>query len=163
MKENVDLTKIMLDWSTVFLRLSMRDFVQYSRSNGLSLPQMNVLMHLYYRGPLEVTHFVELLQISPPAASQLIERLVHANLVVRTESPTDRRIRMVNLTDTGRKIIEESISARQRWLEGLMTSLTDQQKQSIGESLKTLTENAQNLDPNLKQTKSNPAAETPDQ
>lgn len=152
MKDEVDLTKILLDWSAMFMRLSMRDFVQYSRTHGLSLAQLNVLMHLYYHGPLEVTQFVELLQISPPAASQLVERLVLSNLVLRTESSTDRRIRMVSLTDNGRKIVEESVSVRQRWLESLMTSLTDQQKQTIAETLKTLTENAQELDISLRDT-----------
>jgi DNA-binding MarR family transcriptional regulator len=150
MKDEADLTKILLDWSAMFMRLSMRDFVQYSRSHGLSLAQLNVLMHVYYRGPLEVTQFVELLQISPPAASQLIERLVQSNLVLRTETLNDRRIRMVSLTETGRKIVEESISTRQHWLEGLMTSLTDQQKLAIADTLKTLTETAQRQDPGVR-------------
>ena len=136
MKDEADLTKILLDWSAMFMRLSMRDFIQYSRSHGLSLAQLNVLMHIYYRGPLEVTQFVELLQISPPAASQLIERLVQSNLVVRTETLNDRRIRMVSLTETGRKIVEESISTRQHWLESLLTSLSDQQKLAIADTLK---------------------------
>ena len=152
MNDEPELTKILLDWSGMFMRLSMRDFVQYSRTHGLSLAQMNVLMHLYYRGPLEVTQFVELLQISPPAASQLVERLVISNFVLRTESPNDRRIRMVSLTETGRKMVEESVSTREQWLESLMTSLTDQQKRAIADMLKTLTENAQQLDPSLKQT-----------
>ena len=134
MRNEVDLTKILLDWSAMFMRLSMRDFVQYSRTNGLSLAQMNVLMHLYYRGPLGVTKFVELLQISPPAASQLVERLVHSSLVLRTESPNDRRIRMVNLTEAGRKIVEESVSARQHWLESLMTSLPEEKKRAIADT-----------------------------
>ena len=51
MKDEADLTKILLDWSAMFMRLSMRDFVQYSRSHGLSLAQLNVLMHIYLPGP----------------------------------------------------------------------------------------------------------------
>ena len=149
MKDDADLTKILLDWSAMFMRKSMQDFVQYSRSHGLSLAQLNVLILVYYRGPLEVTQFVELLQISPPAASQIIERLVNSNLVMRTESPTDRRIRLVSLTETGRSIVEESVSTRQQWLEGLMTSLNDQQKRVVAETLKTLTENALAQDASL--------------
>ena len=149
MKDDADLTKILLDWSAMFMRKSMQDFVQYSRSHGLSLAQLNVLILVYYRGPLEVTQFVELLQISPPAASQIIERLVNSNLVMRTESPIDRRIRLVSLTETGRSIVEESVSTRQQWLEGLMTSLNDQQKQAVAETLKTLTENALAQDASL--------------
>lgn len=149
MKDDADLTKILLDWSAMFMRRSMQDFVQYSRSHGLSLAQLNVLILVYYRGPLEVTQFVELLQISPPAASQIIERLVNSKMVMRTESPNDRRIRLVSLTETGRSIVEESVSTRQQWLEGLMTSLNDQQKRAVAETLKTLTENALAQDANL--------------
>jgi hypothetical protein len=45
--ETPDLTKILLDWSSTFVRLSLHDFNRFARNAGLSLAQMNVLMHLY--------------------------------------------------------------------------------------------------------------------
>ncbi len=131
-----------LDWSTVFLRMSMHDFNRYARGAGFSFVQMNVLMHLYYRGPREVMAFGELLQVSPAGASQMIERLVQQGLVRRCESPDDRRVRLVHLTERGRQAVDESIRARQQWVERLVGSLSEEQRQAIGQALRVLTEQA---------------------
>ena len=124
-----------LDWSTVFLRMSMHDFNRYARSSGFSFVQMNVLMHLYYRGPREVMAFGELLQVSPAGASQMIERLVQQGLVQRGESPDDRRVRLVHLTERGRQVVDESIRARQQWVERLLASLSAEQREAVGQAL----------------------------
>ena len=46
-----EFTRSLLAWSAVSVRLSMHDFSRYARGSGLSLAQMSVLVHLYYRGP----------------------------------------------------------------------------------------------------------------
>jgi DNA-binding MarR family transcriptional regulator len=146
MNDSPELSKVLLEWSAVFARLSMRDFMQHTRATGFSISQMNVLMQLYYRGPIEVTSFVELMQVSPAAISQMVERMVQQGLVRREESPTDRRVRTVHLTDHGRQVVEESIAARRRWMESLLASLTEAQEKSIANALQTLTENALRLE-----------------
>ncbi len=45
-----ELTKLVFDWSTTFIRLSLHDFKRYTRDAGLSLARMMLLMHLYYQG-----------------------------------------------------------------------------------------------------------------
>jgi len=141
-----ELTKIILDWSTAFLRLSMHDVSRYSRTTGLSLVEMNVLLHLYYNGPLEVMTFTGLMQLSPAGASQLVERLSKQGMVHREESPDDRRVRMVHLTEKGRKVISDTIASRQKWAESLMASLDAEQKEGIARALLLLTEKAVQLD-----------------
>jgi len=146
MNEPLDLTRTLLDWSGVFMRRSMRDFMQYTRQTGFSITQMNVLMHLYYRGPGEVKSIVEVMQVSPAASSQIVERMVQQGLVSRVESASDRRVRQVNVTAEGRKIVEQSIAARRKWMESLMTALSDDQKNAIASALQILTENALRLE-----------------
>ncbi len=85
-------TKAILDWSAIFMRLSMNDFLRFSRSAGLSWMQMAVLMHLHYKGPTEVMACGELLQLSPAGASQMIERLVQQGLAQRSEAPDDNTL-----------------------------------------------------------------------
>jgi DNA-binding MarR family transcriptional regulator len=135
-----------LDWSTVFVRMSMHDFNRYARSEGFSFVQMNVLMHLYYRGPREVMAFGDLMQVSRAGASQMIERLVQQGLVQRCESPDDRRVRLVHLTERGRQVVDESIRARQQWLERLVGSLSEEARHSVGEALRVLTDQAAGLE-----------------
>jgi len=38
----------------------MGDFMHFTREYGLTMPQMNILMHLYYRGSLDTSQIVEL-------------------------------------------------------------------------------------------------------
>ncbi len=121
-------TQAILDWTAIFMRLSMNDFLRFTRGSGLSWAQMAVLLHLHYRGPREVMACGELLQLSPAGASQMIERLVQGGLVQRSETPDDRRVRLVHLTAAGRQVVEESIQAQQGWLAPLLAALTAEQR-----------------------------------
>jgi DNA-binding MarR family transcriptional regulator len=76
----------------------------------------------------------------------MVERLVQQGLVRRTESPGDRRVRQVHLTEEGRQMVETSIAARQKWVEELTASLTAEQMARIGAALRILTERAAALE-----------------
>lgn len=90
--------------------------------------------------------FADLMQVSPAGASQMVERLVQQGLVRRTESPSDRRVRQVHLTEKGGQMVETSIAARQKWVEELTAALTDEQMALIGSALRILTERAAALE-----------------
>lgn len=141
-----ELSKLLLEWSTLFMRVSLRDFNHYTRSIGISIPQMTVLMHLFYQGDAPLVHFCEMMEITPAAASQMIERMVQQGLVSRKEIPEDRRIRMVEITEKGRELIEESIAARQAWVDKLTSSLPEEDRYSITDALTMLTAHAVKLE-----------------
>jgi len=138
-----ELARLVLDWSTVFVRLSMHDINRCARSHGLSFTQMNVLMHLYYQGPREVMEFAEYMQVSPAGASQMVERLVQQDLVVRVESPGDRRVRHVHLTEHGRRVVEQSLALRERWVESLVGSLSADQQAVLAQVMRLLNEKSE--------------------
>jgi DNA-binding MarR family transcriptional regulator len=146
-----DVAKILLDWSSVFMRRSMHDFMAYTRTNSISMPQINVLMWLYYHKCCEVMQLEEVMQVSRPAASQMVERMVQQGLVNRTESPTDRRSRLVTLSDRGIAFIEEAIAARRRWLSNLVETFSPEQKNTVALALKLLSEHAIEMDQNTVQ------------
>jgi DNA-binding MarR family transcriptional regulator len=133
-----ELAHLLLDWSTEFVRLSMQDINRCARSNGLSLPLMNVLMHLYYQGPREVMEFAEYMQVSPAGASQMVERLVQRDLVVRIEVPGDRRVRQVHLTEHGRRVVEENLAVRQEWVHSLVGSLSGDEQAVVAHAMHLL-------------------------
>jgi len=140
--KDLQATQAILDWTAVFMRLSMNGFLRFARGSGLSWAQMAVLMHLHYRGPREVMACGELLQLSPAGASQMIERLVKQGLVQRSETPDDRRVRLVHLTKAGRQVVDEIIRAQQGWLEQLLSALTGEQRAAVSRALRTLTTQA---------------------
>lgn len=144
--ENTPLARVLLDWSTTFIRLAMHDLNRFARDAGLSLPQVNVLVHLFYTGPGEVTRLCELMQVSPAAASQMIERMVQQGVVERGESPGDRRVRLVRLTAAGRAVVEQIITARRAWIEELIAPLPESERGEIAAALLRLNERAGGLE-----------------
>lgn len=141
-----DFNTILVEWSTTFLRLAMHDFGRFTRNAGLSLGQMNVLLHLYHRGSCEVTNFCDMLLVTPAGASQMIERMVQSGVVQRSETPGDRRIRLVSLTPKGNQIVLDSIAARQACFDRVAESLTAEEQKQIGAALELLNEHALGLE-----------------
>jgi len=144
-------TLVLHDWSEIFMRRSMHDFVQFSKDSGLTLPQMSTLFHLHHGSSCGVSDVGELLGVTNAAASQMVDRLVQYELIERSEDPVDRRVKQLKLTEKGRGIVQESIEARRRWMEKLTKALTHDEQISIITALTILTNAAHDLEPINKQ------------
>lgn len=142
-----EFSQVLHDWSETFMRRSMHEFIQFSKDSGLSMPQIRTLFHLRHDSSCGVSEIGDLLGVTNPAASQMIDRLVLNGYIERTEDPTDRRAKRLNLTDKGRGIVNESIEIRTRWLEKLTDALTLEEQKSIISALVILTKAAKDLDP----------------
>lgn len=128
------------EWVAMFMRRSMRGFIRYSRESGLSLSQLGALFHIQRQGSSGVSGLGEHLGVTSAAASQLLDRLVHQGLILRTEDPNDRRSKQIILTDKGNKTLQESIRARQGWITDLANDLTPHEIDQIIPALKILIE-----------------------
>jgi DNA-binding MarR family transcriptional regulator len=128
------------EWMEASMHRSMRNFIQYARKNGLSMSHLGTLFHLHRMGQCGVTELGEHLDVSSAAASQMLDRLVHQNLIRRTEDPQDRRVKQIVLTEEGNRILEEGLQARQRWLEQLAESLSEEEREIVLASLNILIE-----------------------
>lgn len=144
-------TLVLRDWSETFMRRSMRDFVQFSKDSGLTLPQMSTLFHLHHGSSCGVSDVGELLGVTNAAASQMVDRLVQYELIERTEDPVDRRMKQLKLTFKGRAIVQESIEARKRWMAKLTNAITPDEQVSIITALTILTNAAHDLEPSINQ------------
>lgn len=150
MSSNTQLSAALREWAELFMRRSMRDFIQFIKDTGLSTTQLNTLMRLYHGGSCDISTVSDHLGITNAATSQMVQRLVEQGLLARTEDPTDRRVKQLALTITGRSLIEQGIEARRRWLEELTTALTPEQQANIVTALADLTQAAQAVDPSSK-------------
>jgi DNA-binding MarR family transcriptional regulator len=128
----------MLSWFATFARRSLEDFHAFTREAGLTMPQMNVLMRLYYHGPCETSGLMDTMLSTKAAVSQMVERMVQQGLVQRGEMPGDRRARQVSLTPKGRATMTASIAARESWLKEIGQALTPAQKAEIAHALHLL-------------------------
>lgn len=146
MTEFTDPTQVLQEWLALFMRRSVHDMLQYNKSVGLSLAQVNILLWLHYHNACDVTALAENMQVSAAAASQMVERMVQQGIVRRVESPSDRRTRQVHLTERGRLVVEETIAARQGWIKDLVGTLSEEQKTGVVKLLGELIQKAQSME-----------------
>lgn len=132
-------------WIEVSMHRSIRHFIGYARQSGLSMSQIGALFHIRRAGSSGVTDLGDDLGVTSSAASQMLERLVQQELILRSEDPSDRRVKQVVLTDKGRQVLQESIRARQGWLSDLAKTLSDSEKEAIIAALNLLIDRANHL------------------
>ena len=125
---------------------SMRASGHFTKAKGVSMPQFSILMQLHYRGVCGMSEVSERFEITPAAASQLVDKLVQSGLIQRDEDPNDRRAKSLKLTDKGKGLIQEGIEQRYRWVEPLAEKLTAEERVKIHEALEIMTRAAMELD-----------------
>jgi DNA-binding MarR family transcriptional regulator len=133
------------EWIEVSMHRSIRHFICYARESGLSMSQLGALFHIHRSGSIGVTDLGDHLGVTSAAASQMLERLVQQELILRSEDPSDRRVKQIILTDKGFQVLRESISAHQGWLYDLAETLCDSEKEAITAALHILIDRASHL------------------
>lgn len=101
---------------------------------GLSLPQIRLLLALAHFGPATINQVAERLHSGQSAASLLVDRLVQAHLVERTDDPADRRRAIVRLTEEGEALMGRRRTGQQR-LYAWLSELDDTQLKMVIDTL----------------------------
>jgi len=151
MTNSPQFTQAIRTWMDVFMHRSMRGWGLFAKSTGLSMHQFSVLMQLHHKGACGMSEISERFEVSPAAASQLVEKLVQHGFIVREEDPNDRRAKLLNLTDKGRDLIHQGIEERYLWVDELSGMLTDEERGRVSEALNIMTRAAQDLEAELAQ------------
>jgi DNA-binding MarR family transcriptional regulator len=99
---------------------------------GLTVPRLELLFVLGLEGECKQVELATFLDCSPRQITALVDGLVASGHVVRTMPPDDRRVRLVNLTDESRRIVDEVVSARVALAEWLFEGLDDDELQAFG-------------------------------
>ena len=133
-------------WMDIFMNRSMRGWGRFAKSAGLSMPQFGLLMQMHHKGDCGMSEVSERFDITPAAASQLVDKLVQGGLVQRVEDPHDRRAKLLNLTEKGRELIQQGIQERYRWVDELGSKLSAEERGKVAEALTLLTEKAKEVD-----------------
>jgi DNA-binding MarR family transcriptional regulator len=105
----------------------------------LSLTQIKLLHHLdEAASELTLKQGAELVHVSLPAASRMVDDLVRRQFVERNEDPDDRRMKRVRLTDSGRSVIRQLNAARLSGLEGFTAGLSAAERDALARALARL-------------------------
>ncbi len=145
MTKPTQFSKTLRAWMDTFMHRSMRGWSHFAKSTGLSMPQFSILMQLHHKGPCGMSAIGERFDISAAAASQLVEKLVQAGYLERTEDPADRRAKLLALSGKGSDLIKLGVEERHRWMDELAATLSLDDQRKIADALDILTNAARNL------------------
>jgi DNA-binding MarR family transcriptional regulator len=132
----------------IFRTRLMGNIFAYAKDKGLTMAQFSAMVHIFRKGGCGVSDIGSDLGVTNSAASQMLERLVQLKLITRSEDPSDRRVKLIVLTDKGRLILQEGSLTNRTWLEGLASSMNTEEQEQVGKALAILVEKARLLETN---------------
>jgi DNA-binding MarR family transcriptional regulator len=128
----------------------LRHLFLYDRGNllrvieesGLSMTQSKTLLELGGLGEeieaRQVTDLAEALGVSVPSMSRAVDGLVKKRLATRVEDAEDRRVRRVEITARGKKLVDALMVVRQAGMETFAASLTAAQRRKLDAAVDSL-------------------------
>jgi DNA-binding MarR family transcriptional regulator len=108
---------------------------------GLNRGEVGVLGALRLAGPrqeLSPTRLFKGLMLSSAGMTSRLDRLERRGYVKRKPDPDDRRGVLVELTDAGREILDQAVSANTGREKGMLANLTKQEQRTLAGLLKKL-------------------------
>lgn len=118
---------------------SIAAYVQGSFSaQGIGVSDFMVLEVLLHKGPLTISAIGEKVLLASASMTSAIDRLEKRELVKRRSCSSDRRIRLVELTDAGTAFIEEIYSRHESDLERIAAGFCDEERRALYEGLKKM-------------------------
>jgi DNA-binding MarR family transcriptional regulator len=88
------------------------------------------------RGPRSVGKLAEELEVSPPAATQLVDRLAEHGMVQRHNDPADRRVVLVDYVEGMHEVARSIVEERRRPLQEAMNEMTDEEAMAFVKGLR---------------------------
>lgn len=103
--------------------------------NDITASLMECLQYVYLHGPSPIREIANGLEVSLSAASQLVDRLVRKNLVVRRENESDRRLTSIELTETGRVAAQDVRRSKSDWFRSILSAMPDCEREAFRDGL----------------------------
>ncbi len=128
----------------------MRHVFLYDRGNqlrvledtGLTTTQCKALLELGGLGDCpetwQVSDLAAVFGVSPAAMSRAVEGLVKKGLATRAEDPSDRRVRVVQITAAGDDLVDELTTVKRNGLEAFAATLTAAQRRKLDAAVEAL-------------------------
>jgi len=114
-----------------------------------SLTEARVLFELNSSGAQVVGKLATTLELDPAYLSRILTRFKKANLVTLTTDPSDRRMRIAELTQTGRATYIKLQTAARDEVASLIEPLSPNQRNALSQAMQSIQEI---LEPDLKES-----------
>lgn len=131
-------TSAVLAASRVLVHVSARSLAAVEDS--VTLPQFRLLVIISVFGPMKLVALAERLAVNPSTAMRMVDRLVGADLVTRRANPRDRREIVIDLTEHGRRTVDEVMARRREEIAGIVRRMRPEQRAALIEALHAFAE-----------------------
>ncbi|PWI14420.1 MarR family transcriptional regulator [Streptomyces sp. Act143] len=137
--DDVDVvTRAVLTASRLLVAVSARSLAEVEER--VTLPQFRMLVVLSTRGATKLVTLADLLQVAPSTAMRMVDRLIAAGLADRQANPTNRRETLLQLTEEGRRTVEDVTARRRTEIAGIVERLRPTQRLALIEALAAFNE-----------------------
>ncbi|MHC3474804.1 MarR family winged helix-turn-helix transcriptional regulator [Streptomyces sp. 7R007] len=134
MMDDVDaVTRAVLTASRLLVAVSARSLAEVE--DRVTLPQFRMLVVLSTRGATKLVTLADLLQVAPSTAMRMVDRLIAAGLADRQTNPGNRRETLLQLTEEGRRTVEDVTARRRSEIAAIVERLSPVQRLALVEAL----------------------------
>lgn len=104
----------------------------------VTLTQYRTLVVLASRGPQSLVSLAEAVDVAPPTATRMCDRLFRKGLIRRRHDRGDRRLIRLTLTSEGRNLVDAVTKRRREEIAQLLNAIPTDQQTSLIDSLQRL-------------------------
>jgi len=126
------------------VRLAMKSYMQNKlRENNynITFEMLQVLMVLWRRNSINQQEIADLVQKNKASLTPLLDNLSKRNLVIRTEDSSDRRNKIISLTDEGFQYQERIQPLIDEFYESFKSDISITQIEAVSEMLRRFHKN----------------------
>lgn len=123
-----------------------KKWAERCHAHGLSLMGVHALTLLEMHGPMPMSRLADDLGVALPNATGIVGRLAERGIVDRVHADADRRVVLVSLNDSGRRLIGEMEEARLGRVRRLVQELDPEQQQRLLHAVRDLRTAAAGID-----------------
>ena len=119
-----------------------KGLIKDAHTHDFKLPhaQGEALFCVFYQHEVTVSELARLLRVTPGAATQLADALVHSGDVQREADEHDRRVTKLKLSSKGEKVLQESKKAKLAKLNQILAPLDDFEIETFARLLKKVSQ-----------------------
>lgn len=115
---------------------------------SITPPQFVALQWLFEQNEMTIGDLSNKMYLAYSTTTDLIDRMEKNGLVRRIRDPKDRRVVRIQKLEKGYEIIEEVIKRRQNYLKALTEQLSDEEMESLHQSLHLLYDKMNSVETN---------------
>lgn len=128
----VETIEALLRHVTVIIRKRGREILS---EYGITPPQLNALVFLIEDGELTMGELCDRMYLACSTATDLIDRMERNGLIARERDQADRRVIRLKVLEAGRRVIDEVLGARKRYLGGVLNQIPEEEHDMLIKAL----------------------------